>query len=82
MRSVTRCIPPSETIRRVMPLLPLMGVTRVSEVTGLDQVGIPNFMSVRPDGRGAGQPRWIPGIGAEEELGLRRRRFHAREDSG
>jgi ribosomal protein S12 methylthiotransferase accessory factor YcaO len=51
---VTRCISPSQTIRRVTPILPLIGVTRVSEVTYLDRVGIPNFMTVRPRDAGPG----------------------------
>jgi ribosomal protein S12 methylthiotransferase accessory factor YcaO len=45
---VVRVIPPEETIRRVQPLMPRIGVTRVAEVTGLDRVGIPNFTTVRP----------------------------------
>lgn len=34
--------------------MPSVGVTRVAEVTQLDRVGIPNFMSVRPRDRGHG----------------------------
>ena len=51
---VVRTIAPSETIRRVTPLMPAVGVTRVAEVTQLDRVGIPNFMSVRPRDLGPG----------------------------
>ena len=51
---VVRTISPSETIRRVTPLMASIGVTRVAEVTQLDRVGIPNFMSVRPRDRGPG----------------------------
>src|SRR5882724_8834178 len=45
---VVRTISPEETIKRVMPVMPIVGVTRIAEVTGLDHVGIPNFVSVRP----------------------------------
>jgi len=34
--------------------MPIVGVTRVAEVTGLDRVGIPNFTTVRPRERGEG----------------------------
>ena len=51
---VVRTVPPTETIRRVMPLMEIIGVTRVAEVTGLDRVGIHNFTSVRPRERGEG----------------------------
>jgi ribosomal protein S12 methylthiotransferase accessory factor len=34
--------------------MPSIGVTRVAEVTQLDRVGIPNFMSVRPRDQGPG----------------------------
>ena len=50
-QGVTRTIPPSETIRRIAPLMPVIGVTRIADVTGLDRVGIPNFVSVRPRDR-------------------------------
>lgn len=45
---VVRVIPPAQTIQRVLPLCEAIGVTRVSDVTGLDRAGIPNFMTVRP----------------------------------
>lgn len=51
---VVRTIPPAETIRRVTPLMASIGVTRIAEVTQLDRVGIPNFMSVRPRDKGPG----------------------------
>jgi ribosomal protein S12 methylthiotransferase accessory factor len=43
-----RAVRPAETIRRARPILTAIGVTRVAEVTGLDRVGVPNFMTVRP----------------------------------
>jgi ribosomal protein S12 methylthiotransferase accessory factor YcaO len=51
---VAWAIPPHETVRRVRPLLPALGVTRVGEVTHLDRAGVPNFISVRPRDRGPG----------------------------
>jgi ribosomal protein S12 methylthiotransferase accessory factor YcaO len=51
---VVRTIPPAETIRRMTPLMPVIGVTRVAEVTGLDRVGIPNYTAVRPRELGEG----------------------------
>jgi ribosomal protein S12 methylthiotransferase accessory factor len=42
----------SETIARVEPLAKAMGITRVASVTGLDYLGIPVVMSVRPLSRG------------------------------
>lgn len=40
------------TRARLAGLLPRMGITRVSDVTGLDRIGIPAAMSVRPGSRG------------------------------
>jgi ribosomal protein S12 methylthiotransferase accessory factor len=47
-RGTHRTIPPSETLARLKPLLPQMGITRLANVTGLDTIGIPVVMSVRP----------------------------------
>jgi ribosomal protein S12 methylthiotransferase accessory factor YcaO len=51
---VVRTVAPKETIRRVLPMLEAIGVTRVADVTGLDRVGIPNFTTVRPREPGFG----------------------------
>jgi YcaO-like protein with predicted kinase domain len=51
---VTRSVPPTTTIHRALPILETIGVTRVSEITGLDRLGIPNFISVRPRDLGPG----------------------------
>jgi ribosomal protein S12 methylthiotransferase accessory factor len=45
-----RVCPPEETLARITPLLPAAGITRLANVTGLDRIGIPVVMSVRPDG--------------------------------
>lgn len=46
-----RVVPPEETLERVMPFAPVMGITRIAMVTGLDVVGIPVAMVVRPNSR-------------------------------
>jgi YcaO-like protein with predicted kinase domain len=47
-KGVVRCVEPRETIRRASAVLGEAGISRVAEVTDLDRVGIPNFMTVRP----------------------------------
>jgi YcaO-like protein with predicted kinase domain len=47
-KGVVRSVEPRETIRRARTVLKAAGITRVSDVTGLDRVGIPNFITVRP----------------------------------
>ena len=39
------------TLKRVLRLAPVMGITRVANVTGLDSVGIPVVMVCRPNSR-------------------------------
>jgi ribosomal protein S12 methylthiotransferase accessory factor YcaO len=51
---VTRSVPPSATIRRVRARMHRVGITKVAEVTKLDRIGIPNFMTVRPHDLGPG----------------------------
>ncbi|MFF1690792.1 YcaO-like family protein [Streptomyces sp. NPDC058254] len=43
-----RTRPPEETWQSVKPLLAGFGITRVADVTGLDDLGIPVTMAVRP----------------------------------
>ncbi|PYS90784.1 MAG: methanogenesis marker 1 protein [Acidobacteria bacterium] len=45
---VVRTVAPAETIKRIAPLMPVIGVTRIADVTHLDRIGIPNFTTVRP----------------------------------
>ncbi|HEX5079436.1 MAG TPA: YcaO-like family protein, partial [Geminicoccaceae bacterium] len=42
---------PSEVLAALQPLLRRMGITRVANITGLDQVGIPVAVAVRPQSR-------------------------------
>jgi ribosomal protein S12 methylthiotransferase accessory factor len=51
---VERSVRPAVTIRRARAVLDIVGVTRVADVTDLDRVGIPNFMTVRPHDLGPG----------------------------
>ena len=42
---------PEETLERARPHLRTMGITRIANVTGLDDIGIPVVMVVRPNSR-------------------------------
>lgn len=42
---------PAQTIERVRPLMPALGITRIANVTGLDVVGVPVVMICRPNAR-------------------------------
>ncbi|MCQ4042778.1 YcaO-like family protein [Streptantibioticus rubrisoli] len=44
-----RVCPPEETLRRLRPLLGYLGVTRVADVTWLDDTGVPVYQAVRPN---------------------------------
>jgi ribosomal protein S12 methylthiotransferase accessory factor len=41
---------PSETLSLVAPHLPACGITRAASVTGLDTLGIPTWVAIRPNG--------------------------------
>jgi YcaO-like protein with predicted kinase domain len=46
-----RLISPEKTLERVCRLAPVMGITRIANVTGLDIIGIPVVMVCRPNSR-------------------------------
>jgi ribosomal protein S12 methylthiotransferase accessory factor len=46
-----RLVSPRETVERVRPFMAAMGITRIANVTGLDNIGIPVVMVVRPNSR-------------------------------
>lgn len=46
-----RLVPPEKTIERVRPWMPVMGITRIANITGLDTIGIPVVMVCRPNSR-------------------------------
>src|SRR5580765_5231252 len=50
-RGTHRTCTPQETLARMRPLLPGMGITRIANVTGLDRTGIPVVMVSRPNAR-------------------------------
>jgi YcaO-like protein with predicted kinase domain len=50
-RGTHRTVAPAETLRRLRPLLKRFGITRLANVTGLDDIGIPVTIAVRPNAR-------------------------------
>ncbi len=54
LSGVERSVRPSVTIRRAHACLDAIGVTKVADVTDLDRIGLPNFMTVRPHDLGPG----------------------------
>lgn len=44
-----RIVSPEETIARVRPHYARLGLTRLANITGLDRIGIPTILSVRPN---------------------------------
>lgn len=50
-QGVHRAATPEQTLARLLPLLPAMGVTRVALQTGLDTLGVPVAAAVRPNSR-------------------------------
>jgi len=49
--SSTRLFDADETVNRLRPHFPRLGIVRMAEVTGLDRIGIPVWMAVRPNSR-------------------------------
>jgi len=43
-----RAMAPEETLARIRPHLPLAGITRVADITGLDTIGLPVAVAIRP----------------------------------
>jgi ribosomal protein S12 methylthiotransferase accessory factor len=46
-----RIIAPIDTLKKVRPLLGVLGITRIANITGLDRIGIPVCMACRPNSR-------------------------------
>jgi ribosomal protein S12 methylthiotransferase accessory factor len=46
-----RVVAPSDTIARVLPIMPLAGITRIGVITGLDHIGLPVVAVYRPNAR-------------------------------
>src|SRR5215469_9766205 len=49
--STDRLVAPVATMTRVHPLLPVMGITRIANITGLDHIGVPVVVVCRPNSR-------------------------------
>jgi YcaO-like protein with predicted kinase domain len=50
-RGTHRARPPGETVAAMEPFFTEIGITRVANVTGMDNIGIPTVMVVRPNAR-------------------------------
>ena len=46
-----RLVSPEETLESVRRFLPVMGITRAADITGLDVIGLPVFTVCRPNSR-------------------------------
>ena len=49
--STHRACPPEETLARITPHLRRAGITRLADITGLDRIGIPVTLAIRPNSR-------------------------------
>ena len=47
-----RACNPEDTVRRLTILAPRLGITRLANITGLDVIGIPVWVGIRPNSRG------------------------------
>ncbi|MCE9578604.1 MAG: YcaO-like family protein [Deltaproteobacteria bacterium] len=50
-RGTHRMVAPATTLARIRPHLASFGITRCADITGLDCIGIPVYVAVRPQGR-------------------------------
>jgi ribosomal protein S12 methylthiotransferase accessory factor len=48
-RGTHRLVPPEATWGRISPLLGECGITRIADVTRLDEIGVPVFQAIRPN---------------------------------
>jgi ribosomal protein S12 methylthiotransferase accessory factor len=48
-RGTQRTIAPAETLELIRPLFPRAGLTRLADITGLDRIGVPVTLSIRPN---------------------------------
>lgn len=51
MNKSFRAISPEETLKKISPHLKKMGITRLANITGLDEIGIPVYIAFRPNSR-------------------------------
>src|SRR5713226_979938 len=50
-RGTHRTVDPADTLARIRPHAARMGITRLGNITGLDRIGIPVAVAVRPNSR-------------------------------
>lgn len=50
-RGTHRTLSPEDTVARYAPLMPAFGITRLASVGGLDRIGLPVYVCVRPNSR-------------------------------
>jgi ribosomal protein S12 methylthiotransferase accessory factor len=68
-----RLVPPQQTWERIEPVLPMVGVSRVADITDLDTCGIPVAVAIRPAAKtlavsaGKGVSRLLAKVGAAME---------------
>lgn len=48
-RGTQRTAPPETTLARIREVAPVVGLTRLADITGLDRIGIPTVVGYRPD---------------------------------
>lgn len=82
-----RTVSPEDTIRRAWPIARAYGLTRLTDVTGLDRIGIPTYTAVLPDSvdilsvyNGKGSRRAEAIAGALMETVERHAALHARPE--
>ena len=50
-RGTQRSISPDETLKRIQPFFRTAGLTRIANITGLDWIGVPVTLAIRPNAR-------------------------------
>lgn len=48
-RGTQRTVAPQETLERIRPCFKTAGLTRLANITGLDRIGIPTVLAIRPN---------------------------------
>jgi len=51
VRGTHRSRPPRETVAEYRALMPRVGLTRLANITGLDVIGVPVYVAIRPNAR-------------------------------
>ena len=84
-RGTHRIISPDDTLARIVPKAPQIGITRLGNVTGLDRIGIPVTVAVRPNSRSVSVSQG-KGLGISQALASALMEaielFHAEEPAG